>query len=199
MGKTHKGAVWLDAQKFSPYEYYQFWINSDDADVARFLALFTFLSMEEIEQIKNIQGADLNKAKVILAYEACKICHGEDEAGKALKASVSMFGSIEIPDNLLPGSSIPRGRHQRDNENSVPSSSYNKNDIIETMPLIDLFVDAGLCKSKSDVRRLIKQGGAYINGNKITGFDQKIIDDDIQNHEVLLRAGKKKYHKIILK
>ena len=198
MGKTHKGAVWLDGEKFSSYEYYQFWINSDDADVARFLALFTFLSMEEIEQIKDIQGADLNKAKVILAYEACKICHGEDEAGKALKASVSMFGSIEIPDNLLPGSSIPRGRHQRDSEDSVPSSSYNKNDIIETIPLIDLFVDAGLCKSKSDVRRLIKQGGAYINGNKIAGFDQKIIDDDIQNREVLLRAGKKKYHKIIL-
>lgn len=198
MGKTHKGAVWLDGEKFSSYEYYQFWINSDDADVARFLALFTFLSMEEIEQIKDIQGADLNKAKVILAYEACKICHGEDEAAQALKASVSMFGSIEIPNNLLPGSSIPRGRHQRDSEDSVPSSSYNKNDIIETIPLIDLFVDAGLCKSKSDVRRLIKQGGAYINGNKIADFDQKIIDDDIQNREVLLRAGKKKYHKIIL-
>jgi len=199
MGKTHKGAVWLDGEKFSPYEYYQFWVNADDADVVRFLALFTFLSMKEIEQVKNIQGADLNKAKVILAYEACKICHGENEADKALKASVSMFGDIEIPDNLLPGSSIPRGRHQKDSEDSVPSSSYNKNDIIETIPLIDLFVDAGLCKSKSDVRRLIKQGGAYINGNKITGFDQKIIDDDIQNHEVLLRAGKKKYHKIILK
>ena len=198
MGKTHKGAVWLDGEKFSPYEYYQFWVNADDSDVVRFLALFTFLSMEEIEQVKDIKGADLNKAKVILAYEACKICHGEDEAGKALKASVSMFGAIEIPDNLLPGSSIPRGRHQKDSEDSVPSSSYNKNDIIETIPLIDLFVDAGLCKSKSDVRRLIKQGGAYINGNKIAGFDQKIIDDDIKNHEVLLRAGKKKYHKIIL-
>ena len=197
MGKTHKGAVWLDGEKFSPYEYYQFWVNADDSDVVRFLALFTFLSMEEIEQVKDIKGADLNKAKVILAYEACKICHGEDEAGKALKASVSMFGSIEIPDNLLPGSSIPRGRHKRDSEDSVPSSSYNKNDIIEKTLLIDLFVDAGLCKSKSDVRRLIKQGGAYINGNKIAGFDQKIIDDDIQNCEVLLRAGKKKYHKII--
>ncbi|MDA3918867.1 MAG: tyrosine--tRNA ligase [Deltaproteobacteria bacterium] len=198
MGKTHKGAVWLDSEKFSSYEYYQFWVNADDADVTRFLALFTFLSMEEIEQVKDIQGADLNKAKVILAYEACKICHGEDEADKALKASVSMFGSIEIPDNLLPGSSIPRGRHQRYSEDSVPSSSYNKNDIIEKIPLIDLFVDAGLCKSKSDVRRLIKQGGAYINGNKIAGFDQKIIDGDVQNCEVLLRAGKKKYHKIIL-
>ena len=197
MGKTHKGAVWLDGEKFSPYEYYQFWVNADDADVVRFLALFTFLSMKEIEQVKNIQGADLNKAKVILAYEACKICHGENEADKALKASVSMFGSIEIPDNLLPGSSIPRGKHQIDSEDSVPSSSYNKKDIIEIISLIDLFVEAGLCKSKSDVRRLIKQGGAYINGNKIAGFDQKIIDGDIQNSEVLLRAGKKKYHKII--
>jgi len=114
-----------------------------------------------------------------------------------LKESVSMFWSIEIPDNLLPGSSIPRGRHQIDSENSVPSSSYNKNDIIEKALLIDLFVAAGLCKSKSDVRRLIKQGGAYINGNKIAGFNQKIINGDIQNCEVLLRAGKKKYHKII--
>ncbi len=199
MGKTHKGAVWLDAQKFSPYEYYQFWVNVDDADVVRFLTLFTFLSMEEIDQIKQIEGAQLNKAKIILAYEACKICHGEDEAVKALKASMSMFGNIEIPDNFLPGSSIPRGRHMVDNEDSVPSSLYNKNDIIDKTPLVDLFMDAGLCKSKSDVRRLIKQGGAYINGNKIVFFDQKVLDNDIQDNEVLLRAGKKKYHKIILK
>ncbi|MCP4673345.1 MAG: tyrosine--tRNA ligase [Desulfobacula sp.] len=198
MGKTHKGAVWLDALKFSPYEYYQFWVNADDADVVRFLALFTFLPMEEIEQVKHIQGADLNKAKVILAYEACKICHGEDEANKALKASVSMFGGIEISDNLLPGSSITRGIHSSDNEDSVPSSSYSKDKIIGKIPLVDLFVDAGLCKSKSDVRRLIKQGGAYMNGDKIAAFDQKIMDADILDKEVLLRAGKKKYHKIIL-
>ncbi len=198
MGKTHKGAVWLDAQKFSPYEYYQFWVNADDADVIRFLALFTFLPMEELEQVKHIQGVDLNKAKVVLAYEACKICHGEDEAGKALKASVSMFGDIEIPDDLLPGSSISRGMHLNDNEDSVPSSSYIKDEIMGKIALIDLFVDAGMCKSKSDVRRLIKQGGAYMNGNKIAAFDQKILDDDIKGNEVLLRAGKKKYHKIIL-
>ena len=197
MGNTHKGAVWLDAQKFSPYEYYQFWVNSDDADVVRFLALFTFLSMEDIDQIKHIKGADLNKAKVILAYEACKICHGEDEAKNALKASVSMFGPVEIPDNLLPGSSILRGTHLVDNDNSVPSSSYIKDDVIEKISLVDLFMNAGLCKSKSDVRRLIKQGGAYINGDKIKTFDQKIMDNDIENNEILLRAGKKKYHKII--
>lgn len=198
MGKTHKGAVWLDAQRFSPYEYYQFWVNTDDADVVRFLALFTFLPMEEINKVKHLQGADLNQAKTVLAYEACKICHGEDQADKALKASVSMFGNIEIADDLLPDSTIPRGHQSVAHENSVPSSSYNKEDIIENIFLIDLFMDTGLCRSKSDARRLIQQGGAYMNGNRISGFDQMIVKDDVHSNEILLRAGKKKYHKIIL-
>nr|MBC8439884.1 tyrosine--tRNA ligase [Candidatus Desulfobacula maris] len=154
MGKTHKGAVWLDAQRFSPYEYYQFWVNADDADVVRFLALFTFLPMEEIDQVSHLKGADLNKAKAILAYEATRICHGEDEANKALEASVSMFGNIEIPMDLLTSSSIPRGSHLVTNEKSVPFSSYNKDDVLGKIPIIDLFMDAGLCKSKSDARRL---------------------------------------------
>ena len=198
MGKTHKGAVWLDAQRFSPYEYYQFWVNADDADIARFLALFTFLPMEEIDPVKHFEGVDLNKAKAILAYEATQICHGTDEAIKALKASVSMFGAIEIPKDLLPGSSIPRGKHSAVNENSVPSSSHNKDDVVGKASVVDLFMDAGLCKSKSDARRLIQQGGGYINGNRIAAFDQIILADDVQNNEILLRAGKKKYHKIIL-
>ncbi|WP_299979584.1 tyrosine--tRNA ligase [Desulfobacula sp.] len=197
MGKTHKGAVWLDAEKFSPYEYYQFWVNADDADVARFLALFTFLPMEEMNQVKHLKGADLNKAKAILAYEATKICHGEDAAIKALQASVSMFGSIVISKDLLPGSSIPRGTHCAASDNSVPSSSYTKNDIGK-IPVVDLFMNVGLCKSKSDARRLVKQGGAYINGNRIAVFDQMILEDDIKDNEILLRAGKKKYHKIIV-
>ncbi|MBU8850022.1 MAG: tyrosine--tRNA ligase [Desulfobacterales bacterium] len=197
MGKTHKGAVWLDAQRYSPYEYYQFWVNSDDADVAKFLALFTFLSMEEIDQVKHLEGAQLNKAKTILAYEACKICHGENEAVKALKASVSMFGSLEISKDLLPGSSIPRGIHCAASEDSVPSSCYTKNDI-DKISVADLFMSVGLCKSKSDARRLVKQGGAYINGNRIAVFDQMILEGDIKNDEILLRAGKKKYHKIIV-
>ena len=198
MGKTHKGAVWLDAQRFSPYEYYQFWVNADDADVVRFLALFTFLPMEEIDQVSHIKGADLNKAKAILAYEATKICHGEDEANKALEASVSMFGNIEIPMDLLTSSSIPRGSHLVTNEKSVPFSSYNKDDVLGKIPIIDLFMDAGLCKSKSDARRLVQQGGAYINGNRAVSLDHVITADDIEKNEILLRAGKKKYHKIIL-
>ncbi len=198
MGKTQKGAVWLDGEKFSPYEYYRFWVNTDDADVVRFLALFTFLPMEEIEKVKDIQGVELNKAKVILGYEACKICHGENEADNALKASVSMFGGIDIPDTLLPHSSIPRGIHQSQNRDAVPSSLFVKEEILGKIPLIDLFVDAGLCKSKSAARRLIEQGGAYINGNKIVDFEQNIQNSDVLKGEVLLRAGKKKNHKIIL-
>lgn len=199
MGKTHKGAVWIDANRFSPYEYYQFWMNSDDADVARFLALFTFLPMDEIEAVKSMEGADLNKAKAILAYEATKICHGDDDANKAFQASVSMFGTIEMPADFLPGSSFPRGTHNVVSNDLVPSSDYPKEDIMNVLPVVDLFTATGLCKSKSDARRLIKQGGAYINGERVAGFDQTILESDIENNEILLRAGKKKYHKIILK
>ncbi len=199
MGKTHQGAVWLDPDRFSPYEYYQFWVNSDDADVARFLALFTFLPMDEIEVVKGLEGAGLNKAKTILAYEATKIAHGEDEAVKSLKATATVFGSIDVPSDLLPSATIPRGTHLAGKDESVPATSYPKTDVIDTKPVVDLFCETGLCKSKSDARRLVKQGGAYINGERLAAFDQLVSDSDVDKDEILLRAGKKKYHKIILK
>jgi len=197
MGKTHKGAVWLDPERFSPYDYYQFWVNTDDADVVRFLSLFTFLPMDQIEKIKTLSGADLNKAKAVLAFEATKIAHGEEEALKALKASVSVFGSIDISAELLKDSSIPRGTQKVVNDESVPSTVYEKESILNIVPVVDLYVETGLCKSKSDARRLIKQGGAYINGDRVSAFDHTLSDSEIQNDEILLRAGKKKYHKII--
>jgi tyrosyl-tRNA synthetase len=199
MGKTHKGAVWLDPERFSPYEYYQFWVNTDDLDVPRFLALFTFLPMEEIESVKKLTGVDLNKAKTILAYEATKIAHGEDEALKSLKATASMFGSIDVSSELLPSASIPRGTLACGGDGSVPTSAFNKGDVVDKMFVVDLFCDAGLCKSKSDARRLIKQGGAYINGERLGSFEQIVVDSDVNDCEIMLRAGKKKYHKIILK
>ena len=199
MGKTHKGAVWLDPERFSPYEYYQFWVNSDDLDVARFLALFTFLPMEEIEEVKKLEGAALNKAKTILAYEATKIAHGEDEAEKSLKAAASMFGSIDVPSDLLPSASIPRGVFSSGADESVPTTNFKKDDVVDKMLVVDLFCGTQVCKSKSDARRLIKQGGAYINGERLGSFDQTVTEADIQDGEILLRAGKKKYHKIILK
>ena len=197
MGKTHKGAVWLDPERFSPYEYYQFWVNCDDADLVRFLKLFTFLDLDEIETVNALEGAGLNKAKAVLAYEATKICHGEEEAKKAFQASVAMFGTLEIPEDLLPGATIPRGVHTAKADTAVPSSSINKDGIIGTAPVVDLLCQTGLCKSKSDARRLVKQGGAYINGNRIEAFDQILQDSDVEEGETLLRAGKKKYHKII--
>ena len=199
MGKTHKGAVWLDPERFSPYEYYQFWVNTDDLDVARFLALFTFIPMGEIELVKKLTGADLNKAKTILAYEATKIAHGEDEAQKSLKSAVSMFGSIEVPSGLLPSASIPRGTLAGGMDESVPTSTFDKTDVVAKMFVVDLFCDSGLCKSKSDARRLVKQGGAYINGERLGSFEQVVAADDVSDCEIMLRAGKKKYHKIILK
>ena len=198
MGKTHKGAVWLDPERFSPYEYYQFWVNCDDADVVRFLKLFTFLPLTEINAVEDLQGADLNKAKSVLAYEATKICHGKQEADKALQAAVSMFGAFTITAELLPGSDIPRNIGTDAKDQSVPSSSYPRNEIIGATPVADLFTLTGLCKSKSDARRLIKQGGAYVDGERVAAFDQLLSDDQVAGDEILLRAGKKKYHKIIL-
>nr|WP_319493496.1 tyrosine--tRNA ligase [uncultured Desulfobacter sp.] len=199
MGKTHKGAVWLDPERFSPYEYYQFWVNTDDLDVARFLALFTFIPMEEIDLVKKLTGADLNKAKTILAYEATKIAHGEDEAQKSLKAAAAMFGSFDVPSDLLPSASIPRGTLAGGMDESVPTSTLNKTDVVDKMFVVDLFCEAGLCKSKSDARRLVQQGGAYINDERLGTFEQVVVPDDVNDCEIMLRAGKKKYHKIILK
>ena len=199
MGKTHKGAVWLDPERFSPYEYYQFWVNCDDADVVRFLKLFTFLDLDEIEQVNSLEGADLNKAKAVLAYEATKICHGEEEAKKSFSAAVSMFGTLEMPEDLLPGATIPRGVHSAKTDTAVPSSEVEKQGVIGISPVIDLLTQTGLCKSKSDARRLVKQGGAYINGNRVETFDQTVLTEDMEDGETLLRAGKKKYHKIIWK
>jgi tyrosyl-tRNA synthetase len=198
MGKTHKGAVWLDPDRFSPYEYYQFWVNCDDADVGRFLALFTFLPMPEIEQVKHLSGANLNKAKTILAYEATKIAHGEAAARNALKAAASVFGCIDVPNDLLPGATIPRGVHSPASDESVPATHLARNGFVDKALVVDLFTQTGLCASKSDARRLVKQGGAYINGNRVSVIDKVVSSNDLDQGEILLRAGKKKYHKIIL-
>ena len=121
MGKTVSGAVWLDADKFSPYDYYQYWVNSDDRDVARFLAFFTLLPMEEIEAVKRMQGSGLNAAKAILAFEATKLTHGEAAAQEALAAASAAFGGRALPADLLASSTAPRGQVKGD-EAAVPFS-----------------------------------------------------------------------------
>lgn len=196
MGKTAKGAVWLDSERTSPYDYYQFWINTDDRDVARFLALFTFLPMEEIRQIEALQGTDLNSAKVILAFEATRLAHGGQEAVKAYQGAVSMFGEREVPAHILPSSTIPRGGAQFD-DISVPQTYMDVVVLKAGVPAFKLFQTVGLAASGGAARRLIDQGGAYVNGRRIDAFDQIISDRDFDDADtIVLRSGKKRFHKI---
>ncbi len=191
MGKTEKGAVWLDPERTSPYEYYQFWINTDDRDVKRFLALFTFLPMEEIrEKYGKLEGADLRKAKEHLAYEATKIIHGEEEAQKARAASKRLFVSVS-------GSLSTQGSVMPSGEDSTPTTFIEKEKFLPGVPTFKLFEMTGLCSSGSEARRLIEQGGAYVNSKKVNKFDYLVKREDFDpNGTALLRAGKKKFHRI---
>lgn len=198
MGKTHKGAVWLDPEKTPPYDYYQFWVNTDDADVAKFMALFTFLPMAEIDRVKGIEGVEMNAAKAILAHEATAIAHGLPAANAAFDAAASVFGAPSIPENLCPSSPIPRGGDGKGRAaSSIPSSTVDIERLKRGIAAVDLFVETGLSKSKGDARRLIGQGGGYLNNDRIETFDTLILDSDFKDGEILLRAGKKRYHKII--
>lgn len=179
MGKTAAGAVWLDGAKVSPYDYYQFWINTDDRDVKRFLATFTFLPMDEVNRLGALQGADLREAKAVLACEATKITHGEEEALKAQEASRSAFGDGDAMGDL-------------------PTSIVTPARIEAGIGVIDLFIEAGLGSSKSDVRRLIQQGGAYVNGDRIDDTNAVITAGRVDNGALLLRAGKKRYHRVVV-
>jgi tyrosyl-tRNA synthetase len=181
MGKTHKGAVWLDAELTSPYDYYQYWVNQDDRDVGRFLSLFTLLPLDEVERLGSLEGADLRNAKEALAFEATSICHGPGEAEKARAASQGLFGE-----------------GNGGTSDSVPTFGVAADEMREGMPAYLLFEKSGLRSTRAEARRLIAQGGAYINGEKITAYDQLITLADMADGHMMLRAGKKKYMKIIL-
>ncbi len=179
MGKTEKGAIWLDPERTSPYEYYQFWINTDDRDVKRFLTLFTFLPMEEVEELGKLEGAEIRKAKEILAFEATQIVHGEEEANKARRASKALFSKEE------------------GDEGSIPTTFLDRKEFNQGIPIFKLFEVTGLATSGSEARRLIQQGGGYLNEKRIDKFDLLVTTKDFNpKDEVLLRAGKKKFHRI---
>ena len=178
MGKTEKGAVWLDPQRTAAYEYYQFWINTDDRDVGRFLALFTFLPMDEVRELSSLRGEDLRRAKETLAYEATKLNHGEEEAAKSREASRALFSG------------------EGDAGVSVPTVAVARARLEEGIPAFVLFADAGLAKTRGEARRLIAQGGAYVNGRRIEETDEMITSAGLKNGALLLRAGKKKYVRV---
>jgi len=171
----------LDAGRTTPYDFYQYWINTDDRDVERFLAMYTFLPMEEVKRLGTLEGAKIREGKQVLAYEATVITHGKEEADRAREAAQSAFGGDGRADG-------------------VPVRTLRKSDLEKGIPAIQLFADAGLAASKSEARRLIKQGGGYINKDKITDIeyvvDASVVDDE---GAFMLRAGKKRYHRIRLK
>jgi tyrosyl-tRNA synthetase len=160
------------------------------------MALFTFLPMEEIEIIDGCEDSQLNEAKAVLAYEATKIAHGKEEADKAFFAASGIFGEKIIPKTFFSSSGIPR--EIKKTSDSLPTSLIDKKKFQEGMPAFKLFCVAGLTTSGGEAKRLIKQGGAYINGNRINDSQYIATTADIENNSLLLRAGKKRYHKIII-
>ena len=193
MGKTEKGTVWLDGTLTSPYEYYQYWANTEDADVERFLGLFTFLPMEEIREIRNLKDQALNMAKTVLAFEATKVTHGEDAALSAWKSSVNAFGVKPVSADILPSSNLPRENPQ-ETDTALPLVRKAKKDLEQGIPAFDLFFEAGLCATKSEARRLLSQGGGYVNNRPVASFDEKINPDDLDDQgQIRLRKGKKRY------
>ena len=184
MGKTEKGAVWLDPKRTSPYEYYQYWINTEDDDVERFLSLFTFLPMNEVRELGKLRGADIRKAKQRLAFETTAIVHGSENAHQAQQAAESLFSGRKSAEGA-------------DNSN-VPSTIIDPERISVGLGIFDIFLETGLCKSKGEARRLQAQGGVYVNDQRIDDPDFCLEESDLKNREILLRAGKKRYHRLIL-
>jgi tyrosyl-tRNA synthetase len=199
MGKTEKGTVWLDGSLTSPHEYYQYWINSTDDDVERFMALFTFLPIEEVREVRKLNDADRNKAKAVLAFEATKVTHGEEAAVGAWRAASAAFGTKPVEASLFPSSTIPRQKAEAD-VSAIPAVEKRREDFGEGIPAFELFHEVGLCKSRGEARRNLEQGGGYVNGEPIKTFDEKIGLCHITTEgEILLRKGKKTYFRIVVR
>ena len=178
MGKTMKGAVWLDPEKTSPYEFYQYWRNIEDVKVEECLALLTFLPMDEVRRLGALEGAEINHAKEVLAYEITKIVHGEEEAKKAQEAARALF--------------VHGGKTE-----DVPTTSYPKEELDAGKDMITLLVDTKLAKNRSEARRLITQGGVTVNEEKVTDFAKVYTTADFDaDGVILIKKGKKGYHQI---
>lgn len=179
MGKTEKGALFLDPAMTSPYDFFQYWRNVQDADVERFLLMFTFLPVDECKRLAAGKDAEINKAKERLAWEVTALIHGKDEADKALSAARAAFGgggnADELPSVILPANRLQAG-----------------------IGILDLFVESGLASSKSDARRLVQQGGASVNGVKISNETALIRTEDLDEGILFLRAGKKRVCRVIV-
>lgn len=180
MGKTEKGAVWLDPEKTSPFDFYQYWRNIGDADVINCLKILTFLPLSQINELAKLQGGELNKAKEILAYEVTKLIHGEEEANKAQEGARALFGSGENTDNM-------------------PSTDLTAADFTNgEIGVLDLLVKTKLAPSKGEGRRLITQGGISIDNEKVSETTAKLTSKDFEKKYIIIKKGKKIFHKVNL-
>ena len=177
MGKTVGGALWLDPEKTSPFDFYQYWRNIDDADVEKCLALLTFIPMDEVRRLGALEGSEINKAKEILAYEVTKLIHGEEEATKAQEAARALFAGGVNMDNV-PTVTISRDKLGTD--------------------ILTILAEEKVVPSKAEGRRLIQQGGLSLNGEKVTDFKSALTEEDFADGSALVKRGKKNYHKIEL-
>ena len=177
MGKTENGALWLDADKTSPYDFYQYWRNIEDSDVEKCLSLLTFVPMDEVRRLGALKDEEINEAKKVLAFEVTKLIHGEEEAIKAQTAAQALFGAGT-------------------NMNSVPTVSIPRD--MKSTGLMDILVYTKVLPSKAEARRLIEQGGLTINDRKIEDKNETLIDSDFKEGKVLIKKGKKKYYSLII-
>ncbi len=178
MGKTEKGAVWLDPEKTSPYDFYQYWRNIGDADVITCMKMLTFIPMDEIRAYEKFEGSEINKAKEVLAYEVTKLIHGEEEANKAQEAARALFGN------------------KADSEN-MPTTVLNDEDFTdEELAIVDALVKTGIAKSKGEGRRLVDQGGVSVDDEKVTSIGYKITKAQLEKAPAIIKKGKKIFHKI---
>ena len=179
MGKTEKGALWLDADKCSPYDFYQYWRNVDDADVEKCLGLLTFLPMDEVRRLSALEGSAINEAKRVLAFEVTKNIHGEEEALKAQQAAEALFAG-----GAMGG--------------SVPTTTLTREDLAAENRLMALVAKVGLCKSNGEARKTMQAGGLYLGDEKVTDVDFRVTPEMLEGEGLLIRKGKKSYHKLVL-
>lgn len=180
MGKTMAGAIWLDPEKTTPYEMFQYLRNCDDRDVIKFMKLLTMLPLDKIAEYEKLEGAEINKAKEVLAYEVVKDVHREEAAKAALDASHSLFGGDKASED-------------------IPATEFEAAKFDEPVGILNLMTELGLIKTNSEGRRLIQQGGVSIDDEKVTDPKLEITKDDFKNGEIIIRKGKKVYHKLIIK
>jgi tyrosyl-tRNA synthetase len=192
MGKTAKGAVWLDPVLFSPFDFYQYWVNCDDRDVGRFLRLYTLLPLDEICRLETLKDHEINEAKRLLAYEATKLAHGEAAANQSRAAALAIFGTLKVQPSdhvvisdhvtLIPG---------------MPTTTVPRARLEAGISPAELFTNVGLTPSRAEAKRLIKQGGLYVNDERIDSLERLLTTKDLGSNGLLLKAGKKKVHRVV--